>query len=118
MDREGNVEGTPVAHVFAVDPPWWKNPPVVLLMLFLVGLAGLQTQRYLVANSKFQEAQARLIAELEQELETAHALQMGLMPDASPQIAGYDIAGVCRPATYVGGDFSSITNAKASCRSA
>ena len=71
MDREGNVEGTPVAHVFAVDPPWWKNPPVVLRMLFLVGLAGLQTQRYLVANSKFQEAQARLIAELEQELETA-----------------------------------------------
>ena len=105
MDREGNIEEIPPSHVFSVDPPWWKSPPVVLLITSLVGFGGLQTRRYLVANRKLQETQARLIVELEQELETAHALQMGLMPDASPRVEGFDIAGMCRPATHVGGDF-------------
>lgn len=41
---------------------------------------------------------------LAQELQTAHDLQMGLMPDASPQLEGFDIAGLCRPAEQVGGD--------------
>ena len=43
--------------------------------------------------------------ELEKELETAHRLQMALMPDRSPQIKGLSIAGRCTPATHVGGDY-------------
>ena len=42
---------------------------------------------------------------LEQELKTAHDMQMRLMPRSDPQLAGYDIAGHCRPAEVVGGDF-------------
>ena len=42
---------------------------------------------------------------LERELETAHDMQMQLMPTAHPEIPGFDIAGICRPATHVGGDF-------------
>jgi hypothetical protein len=54
---------------------------------------------------KVGQAQQQLIDELEEELQTAHTLQMGLMPTEPPQIDGYDIAGRCIPANHVGGDF-------------
>ena len=42
---------------------------------------------------------------LEQELKTAHDMQMRLMPIENPVVDGFDIVGSCRPATEVGGDF-------------
>jgi serine phosphatase RsbU (regulator of sigma subunit) len=54
---------------------------------------------------KVDQAQKSLIDELEEELQTAHTLQMGLMPTESPQIDGINIAGRCLPASQVGGDF-------------
>ena len=51
-----------------------------------------------------EAAQQRLIDEMEQQLQTAHDLQMGLMPKESPHIEGLDIAGRCIPAGQVGGD--------------
>jgi len=54
---------------------------------------------------KVDEAQKNLIEELEEELQTAHDLQMGLMPTESPQVEGFDITGRCIPANHVGGDF-------------
>ena len=56
-------------------------------------------------HRQLEETQARLIDELEGELQTAHDLQMGLMPKDSPKIQGFDIAGRCLPANHVGGDF-------------
>jgi len=53
---------------------------------------------------KVDEVQRQLIDELEEELQTAHDMQMRLMPTESPQIAGFDIAGRCLPANHVGGD--------------
>ena len=43
--------------------------------------------------------------ELEEELVKAHEMQMRLMPESAPQVAGFDLAGECRTATHVGGDF-------------
>ena len=43
--------------------------------------------------------------QLEAELEKAHELQMGLMPNESPHVEGFDIMGRCIPANHVGGDF-------------
>ena len=54
---------------------------------------------------RVEEAQKKLIDELEEELQTAHDMQMGLMPTESPQIDAFDIAGSCLPANHVGGDF-------------
>jgi len=54
---------------------------------------------------RVEEAQKKLIDELEEELQTAHDMQMGLMPTEAPQIPGYDIVGHCIPANHVGGDF-------------
>lgn len=42
---------------------------------------------------------------LEQELKSAHEMQMGLMPKSDPQVEGFDISGICVPANEVGGDF-------------
>ena len=42
---------------------------------------------------------------LEKQLETACAVQQRLLPEGSPGIPGYDIAGVCIPAEEVGGDY-------------
>ena len=41
----------------------------------------------------------------ESELQTAHDMQVGLMPTTSPRIEGIDIAGRCIPASQVGGDY-------------
>jgi len=51
------------------------------------------------------QAREQLVRELEEEIQTAHDMQMGLMPTVSPQIPGFDIAGRCLPANHVGGDF-------------
>ena len=51
------------------------------------------------------EARESLVQQLEDELQTAHNLQMSLMPAESPDIAGLDISGRCLPASHVGGDF-------------
>ena len=39
------------------------------------------------------------------ELETAREMQMGIMPSKAPDVSGVDIAGICLPATEVGGDY-------------
>ena len=54
---------------------------------------------------QYQAVQAQLIAELEQELQTAHDLQMSMMSTENPQIEGFEISGRCIPANHVGGDF-------------
>lgn len=40
-----------------------------------------------------------------QELQDAREMQMSLMPGRAPHIEGFEIAGICLPATVVGGDF-------------
>ena len=57
-------------------------------------------------HQKLEEAQAQLIADLEEELQTAHDIQMRLMPTETPHVVGVDIAGRCIiTANHVGGDF-------------
>jgi len=51
------------------------------------------------------EVQAERLRSLEEELEKARAMQMGLLPQEVPRAPGLDLAGRCQPATHVGGDF-------------
>jgi serine phosphatase RsbU (regulator of sigma subunit) len=54
---------------------------------------------------KVEEAQQKLIDELEEELQTAREKQMALMPKGAPEVEGIYLAGRCVPANHVGGDF-------------
>ena len=56
-------------------------------------------------SAELRKAQATLISKMEDELKTAHDLQMSLMPTANPNLDGLDIAGRWIPASHVGGDF-------------
>lgn len=42
---------------------------------------------------------------MQKELEIARSVQLGLLPTRNPEIAGFDIAGLCIPAREVGGDY-------------
>jgi len=64
-----------------------------------------RTQELEETHRRLQETQAQLLRESEEELQTAHDKQMGLMPDTPPVIEGVDIAGRCVPANHVSGDF-------------
>ncbi|MBI4489752.1 MAG: SpoIIE family protein phosphatase, partial [Deltaproteobacteria bacterium] len=50
------------------------------------------------------EQERALREEAEKELQTAHEMQMALMPKEPPRIAGFEITGRCIPANHVGGD--------------
>ena len=55
--------------------------------------------------TKFLFDQNRAYQEkMEKELQTAHDLQMGLMPTEPPLLEGFQVAGRCIPAGQVGGD--------------
>ena len=97
-DRDFNEDPTPALAHFTVIPPVWQQPWFVGLMAVLVGTIVVQTYRYLSAKQK-------LLDEAEAELQTAHDMQMRLMPRESPQAKGLDIEGRCIPANHVGGDF-------------
>lgn len=45
---------------------------------------------------------------LKQELEVARDIQMRVIPSTLPKLAGYDIAGWCRPANKAGGDIFDV----------
>ena len=64
-----------------------------------------RTQELEDTHRELEDTQTQLIAELQKELETAHRMQMDLMPTECPLISGFAIAGSCKPATHVGGDF-------------
>ena len=67
--------------------------------LCIVAVVAVQRRR------ERDQAREQLVQELEEELQTAHDMQMGLMPKGSPKIQGFDISGRCLPANHVGGDF-------------
>ncbi|MDP6775351.1 MAG: two-component regulator propeller domain-containing protein [Candidatus Latescibacteria bacterium] len=60
-DADLNTESVPAFHSFLVDPPIWKRPWFILLLVLLVGTIGLQARRLLERDRKL--AQAREDAE-------------------------------------------------------
>ena len=47
----------------------------------------------------------RQFAEMRDELQTAHDMQMDLLPHENPELESYTLAGTCIPANSVGGDY-------------
>lgn len=72
-----------------------------------IGIIGIFAVSYYTMRLNLKESY-RIHLERERlrgELETAREMQMGIMPSKAPSIPGIDIAGICLPATEVGGDY-------------
>jgi serine phosphatase RsbU (regulator of sigma subunit) len=91
-DGAWNLEGARLA--IRVLPPFWGT-------WWFRGLVGAAALALLAA---VWTRHARAIG-LRAELAAAHAAQMGIMPPADPELAGFEISGACLPAAEVGGDF-------------
>ncbi|MEP0203964.1 MAG: PP2C family protein-serine/threonine phosphatase [Halioglobus sp.] len=50
------------------------------------------------------------LGELEEELVIAREIQFSILPDSMPQVPGYDLAGILRPANHTGGDMFDLVN--------
>lgn len=74
-----------------------------------VGSAGVLLLAALVALTTAFINNRRRIVEYQQavlqELQDARDVQESLLPERPPEIEGFDIAGICQPATEVGGDY-------------
>lgn len=73
----------------------------------VIGIIGIFAVSYYTMRLNLKESY-RIHLERERlrgELETAREMQMGIMPSQAPELTGMDIAGICLPATEVGGDY-------------
>jgi len=100
-----------------LQSPKERGQLLVVGALFFVILTGgaiyTLTKRVQRRSSELEEANEVVSAHskmLEQELQTAHDMQMRLMPQENPVVNGYQVVGKCRPATEVGGDFFQYFN--------
>lgn len=57
-----------------------------------------------IENARLHEQQKQKML-IEQKLDLARSIQSGFIPEESPAIEGYQVAGITQPATYVGGDY-------------
>jgi sigma-B regulation protein RsbU (phosphoserine phosphatase) len=80
----------------------------LLVAFFTLGVIGVLSKR---SGGDVEQFLPEYITELagqervKRELEIAHQVQGSFLPRRMPQIAGLDIAGMCLPATEVGGDY-------------
>jgi len=99
--REGGVD----AHLIPVLSSYGA-------LLAFTGIAAailsLQVRRYIqeaVLEAESAERAAGKLSEIEHELDIAREIQQSLLPAEPPALAGFDIAGMARPATQAGGDY-------------
>ena len=97
VDRDLNYSEKPAQVFVTVHPPYGQ--------LGLIGGLGVSLMVLVAVSGYALKKRRDLFVEMEEELRTAHDLQMGLMPTEPPQIEGLDTAGRCLPANHVGGDF-------------
>ena len=117
VEYEGLPLGTYAFEVFAIDRDLVHSPKPACVELQIVRderdeqideleqRVRERTRQLEETHHELRQAQQALIDELEEELQTAHAMQMGLMPAEPPCLDGFDIAGRCVPVSHVGGDF-------------
>ena len=85
-----------------------SNVKILFVLVFAPFSCGLIASAYnqTLGEEARQWAQyTQKFAEMRDELQTAHDMQMGLLPRAVPNLKGYDLSGRCIPANSVGGDY-------------
>ena len=69
----------------------------------LLSIIGTESAQVIESARLYEEEQA--LKAMQKEMKLAYKIQMGLLPQAAPEIAGYDIWGRSIPAQDVGGDY-------------
>ena len=81
----------------------WLVP--VLVQPIGLGLLVSAYRQTLEVEVEQKESYDREFEEMRDELQTAHDMQMDLLPKGNPDLVGYSLDGVCIPANNVGGDY-------------
>ena len=97
VDRDLVYSEQPATVQLSIHPPYG--------ILVLAGGLGLALLALTLVSGYAIRKRRDLFREMQEELQTAHDMQMGLMPKRSPDVKGFDIAGRCITANHVGGDF-------------
>jgi serine phosphatase RsbU (regulator of sigma subunit)/ligand-binding sensor domain-containing protein len=105
IDRDLNYSD-PASVELTINPPLFYQTMGFLIgvgVVFSIALVfgGVQTWKISEQRRRIREYQELAVEELEE----AQGIQMGLMPQADPDLPGFDITGTCVTASEVGGDF-------------
>ncbi|HLE23251.1 MAG TPA: SpoIIE family protein phosphatase, partial [Anaerolineales bacterium] len=90
------------------ETPPFTDDDQRLLTLFANQASVAITNARQVEQLKQFHAQQIEKERLDQQLRTAQAIQAGLLPDHLPDIPGWDLAGLWRPALQLGGDYYDV----------
>jgi len=104
LRQAGEVIGVLAVDRAAERPPFSEDD-LLLLSLFANQASVAITNARQVEELKHFHAQQIEKERLDQQLRTAQAVQAGLLPDHLPDIPGWDLAGLWRPALQLGGDY-------------
>ncbi|NOG44643.1 MAG: SpoIIE family protein phosphatase [Calditrichaeota bacterium] len=85
---------------------------VIMLVIGIIGLLKGKSFKYTVEMEPPHIRRIKDRTRMQQELEIAKKVQLGLLPKEQPSLKGYDIAGVCIPALEVGGDYFDFIHLK------
>ena len=104
IDRDLNYS-VPASLTLTVVLPWHQNGwilyPLGSAIVGLILFCGILAHRYYHQRQQVLAYQREAVSELAD----AQEMQMGLIPQTAPEVAGFEIAGVCNAARTVSGDF-------------
>ena len=92
----------------AALPPLWAGLLLPMLVLFVLGMAGMMTGREVVYQQTDLAPHVRRIVERERvkaEIDAANRIQAALLPTCAPEVVGADIASHYCSASEIGGDY-------------
>jgi serine phosphatase RsbU (regulator of sigma subunit) len=93
----------PNQDVFSL-PVYLTHAVMILIGGFIAGAVAREIRKHVTAA--LREAETRRKVELmERDLNIARSIQQGLLPEHSPELEGFEIAGWSQPADQTGGDY-------------
>ena len=89
-------------------PLYFTYPVILVLTAVASAFVASEARAYVgeaVQETLESERKRRELATIEHDLSIARDIQRGLMPAGSPDLAGFEIVGMARPAQHTGGDY-------------
>jgi serine phosphatase RsbU (regulator of sigma subunit) len=98
-----------VTHSLPEAYPVYLTYSAVLALTAVIGMVvSREVKAHVVEEAEEAAAHERAqrhVREMERDLDVARSIQRGLLPARTPELAGFDISGMNRPAAQTGGDY-------------